>query len=151
MPSILRGNIIPSAFLKKPLRYADVSEISGNISKTFDDLYSDRFFILNMSADVCRLPYSQLLYFEALQKKINLHTISRRYTFYSTLSSLESELSGKGFIRCHNSFIINKDKVSKVSFSDMLVTMENDAVLPISRSFKQAMKDAFAGARILEQ
>ena len=144
MPFLLKGNVVPAGFIKKPLRFNDVSDVIKNVINAYGFLKDESFFLLNLSNESYRLPYSQILYFEATQKKINLQAISKRYSFYSSLSAIEGIVKGNGFIRCHNSFIINKAKVESLSFTDMLVTMENHAVLPISRTFKQDVKDAFS-------
>jgi DNA-binding LytR/AlgR family response regulator len=142
MPYILRGNIVPSGFLKKPPQQSETSEVFRNILSLKDNFNEENCFTLNLPGETVRVPCQQILYFESLQKKINIHTLSRRYSIYSSLAAIESEVGG-GFVRCHNSFVINRGAVKAVSFSDMLVTMENGAVLPISRTFRQNMKDAF--------
>jgi len=137
----LRGNIIPAGFIMKPVGFADIEEIMHNILNLHDEEQSD-YFIINIGSELIRLPYSQILYFEALNKKIHVYTHSRRISYYYSLAALEGELTGL-FIRCHNSYIINTKRVNAISFSDMQITMENGVKIPLSRSYKAQIKAEF--------
>lgn len=58
-----------------------------------------------------------------------------------TLGYFEEILAGKGFFRCHRSFIVNKAHIEKLQSDYCLMT--TNAQIPISRRRKTAFKDWF--------
>jgi two-component system response regulator AgrA len=146
IPYLLRGNIIPAAVIKKPVKSVDVADIFENITSLCLEQFTDELFSFNFGTETVRLPYSQIVYFESLNKKIYLHTPSKRYGYYFSLTALEPTLHGT-FIRCHNSFIINKDHIKNVDYTAMTVTLTGGVQVPISRKGKQAMKEALEAGR----
>lgn len=61
------------------------------------------------------------------------------------ISAVEETMKSKGFIRCHNSFIVNLDKIEGVNQSDTIsyFEMENGEMIEISRRRKKESIDAF--------
>lgn len=69
-----------------------------------------------------------------------LNTDTEEYAFYDTLDELTKRLSD-GFIRCHRSFLVNKNKIEKVFLSQNRLVLEEDFEIPLSRSYKPALKE----------
>lgn len=61
------------------------------------------------------------------------------------ISAVEKAMASKGFIRCHNSFIVNLDKIEGANQSDTIsyFEMENGEMIEISRRRKKESIDAF--------
>ncbi len=88
-----------------------------------------------------RVPYGQISYFEAREKKIFVRAGRREFGFYDTMDHL-CEVLPEEFIRCHRSFIINRNKIEKVVLSQSTVVMEEGLMVPISRSYRTRMRQA---------
>ena len=58
------------------------------------------------------VPRADILYFESRKRQVYLYTEVREYSFYEKLDAVEALLAGKGFLRCHRSFLVNMDHVS---------------------------------------
>lgn len=86
------------------------------------------------------IPYSQIIFFESRNKKVYVNTGFEEYSFYDTLDNIESRI-GDGFIRCHRSYIIAKSRIKKVMLSQNTVLLDTDYSIPLSRSYKSAIKE----------
>ena len=71
-----------------------------------------------------------------VRHKLRLHTKNRAIEFNSELKAIGERLDGR-FIRCHKSYIINKDKIAAINKNEKTVTMVNNNVCYISRSWKK--------------
>ncbi len=86
------------------------------------------------------LSYDRILYFETVEKKLTVVTDSVDYTFYGTLESLEKELP-EGFLRCHRSFLVNAERISKIKLSQGVIVLDSGDEIPLSRSYKARFKE----------
>lgn len=139
---VMKGLIRPAGFFIKPVETGDIEILLGDIYRDFLNIegVGSYIFNVNIGSTIYRIEYDQILYFEAFQKKVYIHTSNQRIGYYDSLSSLESRL-GEQFIRCHKSYIINKDKVLRIDFSDNRIVMENGAEIDISRTYKHGIKE----------
>ena len=92
------------------------------------------------------MPFEEILYFESQEKRIYLRTRSREYGFYDTLEQLSGRLP-EGFLRCHKSFIVNLSFLRGVNLSRNTLDLEGDIAVPVSRTYKPAVK-AWKAAQI---
>lgn len=142
---ILNSMTRPSGFYLKPIDEQDLEILTADIYRDYLNVSKkdDDYFYLNIGASMYRIPTDSILYFESYDKKIYIHTLNQRIGFYDSLANLENRL-GKDFIRCHKSYIINRSKISSISFSEMTIKMENGAQISISRTYKNMLKEIFA-------
>jgi DNA-binding LytR/AlgR family response regulator len=78
-----------------------------------------------------------ILYFEALQNYVRLHTIKENFVFDSTLKELEQKLPDQ-FFKTHRSHIVNLDHVQAYEESSVLLGKD---YIPVSRSCKEELKN----------
>ncbi len=72
-----------------------------------------------------------LCYVETFNRKLLLHTEQENIICYKSMKEMEQELKGKGFIRCHTSYIVNLFYVKGVNKLEIeLITGEK---IPISQ------------------
>ena len=77
-----------------------------------------------------------ILYFEALQNYVRLHTVKENFVFDSTLKELEQKLPDQ-FLKTHRSHIVNLDHVQAYEESSVLLGKD---YIPVSRSCKDELK-----------
>ena len=84
------------------------------------------------------IPYQSILYFENIKRKITIHTDSPGETisFYETMARLETILP-ENFVRCHNSFIVNLDRISSYGQASVRIGGKE---ISVSRKYKERMK-----------
>lgn len=70
--------------------------------------------------------YDKILFFETSSSahKVNLHCFDRQIEFYGHLSELEDQLDER-FIRCHRSFLVNKNNINELNKQTKVIIMKN--------------------------
>ena len=98
--------------------------------------YSERIVVKD-GARVHIIPIGKLDYVEAQDDYVALASQGKKYLKQQTISSIESSLDPKNFLRIHRSYLVNLERVSKVEpyGKDSHVAILNDGSrLPVSRS-----------------
>lgn len=68
------------------------------------------------------LPLEQISYLEVFDHYVSIHTGSVSYTLNATLSSMETEMDGHGFLRVHKSYLVNMAHIRKFHSRECLLT-----------------------------
>ena len=97
--------------------------------------FANYLFVRKGSGHV-KVLLSDILYFEALQNYVRLHTVKEKFVFDSTLKELEQKLPGQ-FFKTHRSHIVNLDHVQAYEESSVLLGKD---YVPVSRSCKEELK-----------
>jgi two-component system LytT family response regulator len=87
------------------------------------------------------VPVDRILWIEAADKYVELHTADRNYLSRQTIQSLEESLDPKQFVRIHRSTIVRKAAVRGLHplfHGDYLVRLDNGAELTLSRNFRES-------------
>lgn len=92
------------------------------------------------------IPFSQIYYLEVREKKVFIRLKTKEYSKYTTLENISKELPDK-FLRCHRSFIVNTEYIDSVKLSENTILLEDDIYVPLSRSYKGAIKEYMNGLR----
>lgn len=86
----------------------------------------------------------RLLYIESKLHKLEFHVMEesmKLYTMYETLNEVEKELVNSGFIRIHQSFLVNIKYVVNVLRYKAILSNGDELVIPKARY--KAVRDAF--------
>lgn len=68
---------------------------------------SQAFLIVNRDRQKKKLFLDDIYYFEIRGRMIEAHGIGGIFSYYEQIGLLEKELQGKGFFRCHKSYLVN--------------------------------------------
>jgi len=96
------------------------------------------------------LPLERVDYVLARDDYIGVHSAGKEYLKQQTLSSLESDLDPKTFVRIHRSAIVNLARIVRIepySRDSKVVLLSNGEQLPVSRSGLAALDRALGGNR----
>ena len=130
-------------YLVKPVKD---EEIYDAISKAMERKDRERYLSIEIHGRPLEIQFSKIIYAEVFNRIIRLHTKTGEREYYGRLSDLEKEL-GKGFFRCHRSFLVNLSYVRSYDASDVLLL--DDVRVPLSRkkysSFVRAYIDRIKG------
>lgn len=137
-PSIMPGALLLRPYTKEQL-LSTLKEALKIVTKNTDE-NSDSAFLLNMKSERKMIPYSRICYFEARDKKVYLNVGNQEFAFYDTIDHLE-EILPTSFVRCHRSFIVSKSKIDKIFISKNYLELDNGMTVPLSRSYKSALKE----------
>lgn len=146
----MRPSINAQSLLLKPLDPGAVKEVLEESIRTYVSKFKqkndDQFFVVETRGERELIPYERILYYEAREKKVFLNTGEMEYPFYDTLDQLEERLSER-FLRCHRSFLVNKSKIKRIYLSQNTVVLSGGEEIPVSRSYKPALKLFMQGAK----
>lgn len=88
------------------------------------------------------LDYNDICYFEKIGHQIKIHTQNRDIYYYDNLFNLLEQLDTHSFIRCHQGYIVNVDKIR--GFRDKTLFLDENLQLPVSRSYIDKIKEILA-------
>ena len=141
---LFRPKIRPSGVLFRPLQNAQIREMLGEISDEMERLArteSDDAFVLKSEGASRRIPFRDILFFEASNKKVVLHTLGQEIAYYDSIDNLAAVLPPY-FVRCHRSYIANARKIEELRGPEMDLKLTGGTRIPFSRSQRDAVKQA---------
>jgi hypothetical protein len=109
-----------------------------NVKKTFNTKY----FLIRSRDEVIRIPHTHIDYIESLNRKVFLYNNNNKktYEFYSKLDDVAASLDDTGFVRCHQSCIVNMSNVQRLDKSGKMFHMLSGKTVDISkRSLKEVI------------
>ena len=125
-------------FLKKPVESRLLAQALEKAGKKLDRLHGKCLVVKNKQG-IYKIELSDIIYFENEKRKIYIHTVDRKISFYGKFEGLLDSLS-RDFYRCHNSYIVNMAKVCELSGKKFLC--ENGKSIPVSKTYYVKVRDA---------
>ena len=92
--------------------------------------------------------YSDILFIEALQNYVIVHTKDKKYMTYLTFKSVEEYLPETAFIKTHKSYIIAAAKIDSIETNDIRIGQHQ---IPISRSLKEEVMEKLLKGKFLKR
>lgn len=89
------------------------------------------------------LPLDQILYIEAANDYIKIHTKEKYYLKLQTMSAIENSLPNNQFIRIHRSYLLNIAFLHRIDIMEKenyVAKLTNNQTIPISRSGHALLK-----------
>lgn len=106
---------------------------------------SDRtFLVVNKRTKNVRIVLKQVSYFVSDRRKIRavFENGSEYIEFYMKMDELETYVSLGSFVRCHQSFLVNIQKIQSWSGSELCLAGQEK--IPISRRYRKTVKEILA-------
>lgn len=136
-PSVLAGGLLLRPYT--PAQAEDVLREAMVFCLRGREQDPDSFFWVETRAGREAVRYSDIRYFEALGKRIALVTGAREYQFSDTMEHLSQTLP-PAFVRCHRGFIVRRDRIDRIRFSENVLYLDGGEAIPLSRSYKSDLK-----------
>lgn len=106
----------------------------------------ERFLVRKLGRDFL-VAAADIEWLQAAGNYVNLHLRGHDYPLRSTLSGIEARLDPQVFVRVHRSYLVNLGRVVSIEpqdSGDASVHMDDGSVLPCSRRYLPALRDAAA-------
>jgi len=132
-------------FLKAVHKAKDYFELQQNSSSNKETVYN--YFFIKCDNRYEKLLYNDILFVEALQNYVVIHTETQKFISYITLKSVEEQLPKEQFIKINKSYIVSLLKIKSI---DANVLTVGKHTLPIGRMFKEAVQ-AILSDRLLKR
>lgn len=143
----LRPSIGAESLMMKPLKQEQIREIMEEAIRAYAGRFykpdEKKVFVIENRGGRDLIDYENIYFFEAREKRVYLNTNMEEYGFYDTLDQLEERLE-ETFLRCHRSFLVNKNKIEKVFLSQNRLVLQDGFEIPLSRSYKPGLKEYLA-------
>lgn len=101
----------------------------------------DEFLIINKNKEKIMIKYSSIRYLEKYKNKILVKTDNEDIEFYGTFSELNYLLEGTCFIKVHQGYIANMDKIELITSKEVL--LKDGSRIPVSRRNAKEIRDSF--------
>jgi DNA-binding LytR/AlgR family response regulator len=86
-----------------------------------------------------RVGYDDILYLEAANNYVIVHTTQKKHLVYQTLKGMEKQLPARQFVQTHKSFIVARPHIRQIDHDSICV---GEIRIPLSRRFKQGFLQA---------
>ncbi|WP_042357249.1 LytTR family DNA-binding domain-containing protein [Bacillus rubiinfantis] len=113
--------------------------LEGCVTAIFPSLTSGKLVVTLKTDDGwIPVPFSQVVYLEAKDKRTYVHTQEHCGTHKYSLQEFEFVLPKDYFIRCHRSYIVNVNHIKEIfpdSHSTFILAMDTGDRVPVSQSY----------------
>jgi len=134
-------------FLKAAMRAKEYYEVRfKNTSEIVPG--KDEFFFIKADNKLVKIFYDEILFVEALQNYVSIHTKTKKYITYLTFKSIEEYLPIDRFIKTHKSYIISASKIDNIDGNDIRIGEHH---IPISRTSKDQVMERLLKGRFLKR
>jgi len=86
-----------------------------------------------------RVKFDDIIYAEMAQRYVHIHLAQQEYKCFMSMENFQKALPQEQFLRVHQSFIINRDRI--VSVEKNRVNMENKRTVVIGESYRQGFME----------
>jgi len=104
---------------------------AGHSNKDAND-----YFFVKCNGRHEKIIVTELLFIEAADNYVQIHTTDKKLLVYHTLKNMEQHLPASRFIKVHKSFIVAFDKIDSMEGNQLLIGQHS---IPVSRNFKDAV------------
>jgi DNA-binding LytR/AlgR family response regulator len=134
-------------FLKAALKAKEYYEIRQHNEGAAAGKKEEYFFI-KADNKLVKIFFDEILYVEALQNYVTIHTADKKYITYLTFKSVEEYLPADGFIKTHKSYIISASKINSIEGNDIRIGNHH---VPISRNEKEEVMEKLLKGKFLKR
>ncbi|MBC7866968.1 MAG: response regulator transcription factor [Gloeobacteraceae cyanobacterium ES-bin-316] len=106
------------------------------------------FVFIKVDGKLVKIFFSDILFVEAMQNYVAIHTSEKKYTSYLTLYTLAEYLPPDDFLKTHKSFIVAINKVESIEGNQLKIGMHQ---IPVSRTIKEEVMGRLLGKQFIKR
>lgn len=131
----------PWSFLPKPVSF---ERFSACVTDATNQIYRQKgkWIVLKDGVDMDYLNSRDILYFDVLDHTTRVVMADYKKNYYTRLNTVEQQLTGQDFFRCHKSYLVNLRHIRR-GLQDQLI-MSNGEAVPLSKHRRRAFLLAFS-------
>jgi DNA-binding LytR/AlgR family response regulator len=137
-------------FLKAAVKVREYYEIRQKAtSETVKDTATNEgYFFIKSDNKLVKIFLHEILYVEALQNYVAIHTAAKKYITYVTFKSIEEYLPTPQFVKTHKSYIVSTSKIDHIEGNDIRIANHH---IPLSRSQREEVLERLLKGRFLKR
>ncbi len=112
------------------------------------DTSGETYFFIRTEGRLQRIAYDDILFAEAMENYVVIHTKEKKHIAYLTFKTMEESLPEQGFLKVHKSYIINLAKVDGIEAGSIIIGTQH---IPISRSNKEEIINTILSGKLLKR
>lgn len=93
----------------------------------------DDYIFIKSDNKLVKLAYNDIVFAEALQNYVAIHTADKKYITYLTFKSIEESLPADNFLKVHKSYLVAVSKITSIEGNEIMAGSHR---IPISRNLK---------------
>jgi DNA-binding LytR/AlgR family response regulator len=132
-------------FLKAVLK---AKEAVGRKAISQPSQTKEDYVFIKSDNKLVKIFYHDILFVEALQNYVTIHTSNKKYITYLTFKSMEESLPADQFIRVHKSFLVSASKIESIEGNIVRIGSHE---IPISRTIKEEVLEKLLKGRFLKR
>jgi DNA-binding LytR/AlgR family response regulator len=134
-------------FLKSAMKAREYYEVrEKNIPEP--GLTAPGYFFIKADNKLVKLFFDELLFAEALQNYVVIHTKEKKYITYLTFKAVEEYLPGDRFVKTHKSYIVAASRIDSIEGNGIRIGPHH---IPISRNLREEVMEKLLNNRFLRR
>lgn len=97
---------------------------------------SQEYIVASLKGQRRKLFLDRILYFEMKGRQVDVHEEKEIITYYEQIGTLEKQLLGKGFFRCHKSYMVNLKHVDGYNRQEAILD-NGERILMAKRRYEE--------------
>ncbi len=126
----------PIGFIGKPIRKEEVYRAADDARRLGQQ--RKKWFQYRWDKMIYQVPYTKILYFQSLGRKVEIHTVDGVCEFYGKLSQIMEEGLPEQFVQIHQSYIINGNYIVSLG-RDRLCLQGQKGYFSISHPYRDSV------------
>ncbi len=138
------------AFKVKPFDFLPKPVTGEILDKCIVDIYNDYMLLTDTEENInylevksgtnlYRIKTADIVYIEKLSFKTIIHMVNNEIHCYETLESIEKKLPEANFVRCHKSFIANRDYIANINIKEKRIVFESGQYCFIGGKYRKGL------------
>ncbi len=135
-------------FFKAALKARDHYEHRQPAANAVQGEQKDDYIFIKADNRLVKLAYNDILFVEALQNYVAIHTAEKKFITYLTFKSIEESLPSDLFIKVHKSYLVAISKISSIEGNEIIAGTHH---IPISRNLKDEVMERLLKGKFLKR
>ncbi|HPC97569.1 MAG TPA: LytTR family DNA-binding domain-containing protein [Bacteroidales bacterium] len=128
-------------YLMKPVTYARFCKAIDKAFKYYSrketQNSAEEEIFIKKGSSLVKLKIREIVYVEALENYVTLHTENDQFTIHFTMKAIEDHMPAGMFVRVHRSYIVNKSMIQAIKDNSLdLLVAGNIISIPVGKSFR---------------
>lgn len=131
-------------FLQKPVTYEILEQCLQRIHDHHMVISNDYKYIeVKSGSNLYKIKTNDIVYIERFKRDTIIYTKNGQVTCHKSLDSLLKQLNDTNFVRCHKSFIANKQLITQINQKERIIVFKTDQKCSFGRKYKNEISDIF--------
>jgi len=105
-------------------------------------------FYIKADSKLVKIKFEDILFAEALQNYVVIHTQDKKYITYLTFRSVEEYLPPAQFVKTHKSYIVAASRIDSIEGNEIRIGQHS---IPISRNLKDEVMERLLKGKFLKR